>query len=245
MLCNINILLIDIGNTLIKIYNNEDLLVRIASSIDLKTGIKSLENLNLDIDIDKVVVCSVKSSGDALIEAWAKKHKIKILRFGVDIDVNMPNKYSKPNKLGLDRQLMSLAFINRFANTGTIISMGTVITIDYIDNGLHIGGQIAPSLKLLVNSLVTNTGALPLVDLKEENTNLSSTEGAISVGCYNMHINYIDTQLHQALKRGKVIISGGDGFDYAQQNDLEYSSNLIAQGMLIAYKEQYDKTTKQ
>jgi type III pantothenate kinase len=71
--------------------------------------------------------------------------------------------YQDPSKLGADRWA-ALIGARALSNTNTlVINSGTATTIDLLGgNGVHYGGWILPGLKLMQESLESNTAQLPL-----------------------------------------------------------------------------------
>lgn len=229
---------VDAGNTSLKFYRGLELVIQLPAASDLESGLSQLH----DLRPRAIVLSSVQSRGDELIASWARECGATLLRIGDDIPLTLQSRYVEPSSLGIDRQLMSLAFIDGWGERGTIISLGTAITIDSIESGRHCGGHIAPGLETLAAALAQNTGALPLVDLRIESADGASTEGAINRGCRAMYFSYLDAQLAMAKENGRVVISGGAGREYARTRDVEYCDNLVARGMCLAYqqyKEEY------
>ena len=80
-----------------------------------------------------------------------------------------------------------------------VIDDGTAITIDVLDDaGQHLGGQILPGIRLMADSLASNTNDLPNVS-KRVSRNLSSldifgsnTSAAISQGVIGATVGAVE-----------------------------------------------------
>lgn len=89
------------------------------------------------------------------------------------------NAYTKFEMLGVDRWLAMLAAYNRRHDRCCIISCGTAITLDVVNEaGNHQGGFIIPGLLLQRKSLLENTS----IKLPAE-SQWSSTWSSIALGC--------------------------------------------------------------
>lgn len=64
--------------------------------------------------------------------------------------------YEQPQKLGVDRWLALLA-ARQLTPRACVVDLGTAVTLDYLDNDVHLGGYIAPGLQTMRLSLVQNT----------------------------------------------------------------------------------------
>ena len=87
-------------------------------------------------------------------------------RFGVDAEFarvrarlgGLACGYREPATLGVDRWLATLAAWTRARSAVVVVCAGTAATVDYVNgDGVHLGGHIAPGLRLLRESLVAGT----------------------------------------------------------------------------------------
>jgi type III pantothenate kinase len=73
------------------------------------------------------------------------------------------NGYQQPEKLGVDRWLAVLAAKSKTAGACIVVDCGSAITVDLVTaQGEHLGGYIAPGLRLMRESLGNNTSAIKL-----------------------------------------------------------------------------------
>jgi type III pantothenate kinase len=127
------------------------------------------------------------------------------------------NAYSEPSTLGVDRWLGILA---GFHATGgcCVVDCGSAITIDFVlDSGQHLGGFIAPGIRLMKESLKLGTRNVP-VDPDEDHQGLTTpgttTHQAVSHGIYLAAIGQINSAYAQIAKDLSaplpLIVTGGD-----------------------------------
>ena len=76
------------------------------------------------------------------------------------------NGYREPARLGVDRWLALLAAWQELHAGAILVSAGTALTIDVLqDNGQHGGGYIVPGLRLMRDALIAGTsGVRPEID---------------------------------------------------------------------------------
>ena len=106
---------------------------------------------------DKALV--VKEAGEVSIEVVVAQASA----YGVI------NAYKQPEALGVDRWAGLVAARHHVKGNACIVSCGTALTVDILtEDGLHVGGIIAPGWEMMESSLVTNTKGI------------TSTKGIIS-----------------------------------------------------------------
>ena len=94
------------------------------------------------------------------------KHKRPDDIFGVleSDEVPIPTAYQNPAQLGIDRKLAALAASRRFKEKTPVlvIDIGTAVKFDLVDeNGIFLGGAIAPGPETALQSLSQKTEKLP------------------------------------------------------------------------------------
>lgn len=128
----------------------------------------------------------------------------------------LTNAYPECWRLGSDRWLVMLAGYHRCADNCVIIDCGTAITVDFIRaSGLHLGGVIAPGLRLLQHGLSAETALKPA--LKTECTGSrygDTTAAALAAGVSMLCEGFFNCQAQTAFELFgadyKVIMTGGD-----------------------------------
>jgi type III pantothenate kinase len=97
------------------------------------------------------------------------------------------NAYRHPEKLGVDRWLAMIGSFQLERRATCIVSVGTAMTVDGVDqNGNHLGGIIVPGPDLMAASLYRNTSDIALraadgtpgSDLFADNTQAAVHQGA-------------------------------------------------------------------
>ncbi len=131
--------------------------------------------------------------------------------------------------LGIDRLMACKA-----VNDGIVVDAGSAITIDIMQEGVHLGGIIMPGINAFKEAYGKISNKLN-VDLCEidfaklpQNTQEAVTYG--SVGAVIVMIN--------KLKRNKkVYFTGGDGKYFAKYIKGVYIKDLVFRGMLLTIKD--------
>jgi type III pantothenate kinase len=71
---------------------------------------------------------------------------------------NVSSAYDVPERLGVDRWLAMLAAYNSLSEAVVVIDLGSAMTADGISKaGHHVGGYIAPGLRMMAQSLLART----------------------------------------------------------------------------------------
>jgi len=153
------------------------------------------------------------------------------------------NGYREPASLGIDRWVALVAARARTSSACLVVDAGTAITIDAMDpNGVHLGGQILPGLKLMAHALNRNTGDLPAISTSSwrdsclDEPFAAATPAAISNGILAAVLGAIERGL-QSMQAGNadvnLILTGGDA-DLVQRNlpvSAELCPHLVLEGL--------------
>jgi type III pantothenate kinase len=131
----------------------------------------------------------------------------------------LTNRYRDPSQLGSDRFASAIAAHALFPHHNLIVATcGTATTIDAVNaQGEFIGGQIAPGLQLMAQSLAQNTAQLPSVleRLSYAVGFADHTEAAIVSGCLAAQAGAIERAVREFAKQldsatlPLCIVSGG------------------------------------
>lgn len=157
------------------------------------------------------------------------------------------NSYRQPENMGVDRWLAMIAAYTlcEIANNDAVcvIDCGTAITLDVLDaSGQHAGGLILPGFRVMVGSLVNNTGNIstPGSMLYSEDLNsglATSTQESVAKGCARL-INEGMSGIVKSCEKniaGKLhcVVTGGDGEWVAKTlaYDNTYNPYLVLQGL--------------
>ena len=144
--------------------------------------------------------------------------------------------YEDPQTLGVDRWLAIAAAHQQYQEPLMVIDAGSAITIDIIGpGGQHVGGYIAPGLRLMHDALWDNTSDVRVVDSGAEELWLpgKNTQQAVNKGCLLSAVSTIESLAAQFPVR--IVITGGDAKILMQAISLnaDYHSNLVLDGMLL------------
>jgi len=178
------VLLVDIGNTCIKLLFSSGDLQGAAVSLPTRAhhtpdsiGLSLLQLLTLrglvPDDLDACVVCSVVPDVNDIFCAACRKYlKREPLSFPGDFSIDMVNGYERPQEVGADRLLAAFAARRLFPEAASIISVdfGTATTFDCVSGNTYLGGLICPGLFSARNALAAETAKLPRISLEIEET---------------------------------------------------------------------------
>lgn len=96
----------------------------------------------------------------------------------------MRTAYRDVSQLGVDRWLAALAAYAAERAAVCVIDAGTALTVDIVDeDGLHLGGLIAPGPELMRQSLVRGTARLASSGIDSVHAFADNTADGISLGC--------------------------------------------------------------
>ncbi len=240
-------LLIDVGNSSIKWASLEaGVLGSMVSS--LHEGLKNPAGLfdsiwgKLQIP-DRVLVANV--AGETFSAAFA--HWVKE-GWGCPVTFVQPqseaygvvNGYTEPEKLGVDRWLALIGARSLTQGAVIIVDAGSAITVDAMSHqGQHLGGVIAPGLKLMQVSLIEKTSGIK-TDTQTDKFRCPAhnTEDAIYSGAHNAIVGMINQTMN--LLQGKMttpiqfFITGGDAERLLPvlANQYQHTPVLVLQGLL-------------
>jgi type III pantothenate kinase len=195
--------------------------------------------------IKRVLVSSVldeEYSGRVI--AWTLRYFDVIPEFAISelSGKGVINGYLLPEKLGVDRWLGMVAARCKTSRGFVLVDCGSAITVDLVTSkGVHLGGYIAPGLKLMLDALTIKTAKITIDHLEYpdnvfpgRNTvdAIKSAELIMIVGLVNQAVAIL--QKHEA--SGVVqIITGGDGewLSSRLENSL-FFEDLVLDGLSIA-----------
>jgi len=238
------ILDIDIGNTFTKWRFDEGPIHRaqserqILSSSTLGSAIKNADLVRLSAvgpsEVQSVISAACQTEGVSIWEANTH-HPSQLSHF-----------YPNPEQLGVDRWLGLLAIRGRLeADNILLVSCGSALVIDLLSGHRHLGGFIAPGLKVMVDAINQNL-VLPELSIDGHAT---LKPGGSSLDCMKSGVLL---NMVGAIERASKFfpktdyacaITGGDAELVAPL--LSHSSvkvdNLVLDGLAIQYNEWADR----
>lgn len=192
-------------------------------------------------DIKKIIVSSVVPKLEYEFTKFCKEylHKKPVFISDIKDKLKLKIKIDKPEELGADRIVNSLAAINIYKRTPiVIIDLGTATTFDVVDkNGAYIGGIIAPGINLSFDALQKAAAKLPKIDIaKPRNIIGKNTKNAMQSGLYYGYASMIEGMINKiSIELGKkpfVIATGGLSSLFEEVKIInEFDENLTLKGL--------------
>lgn len=231
-------LVIDVGNSFVKlaVFQDGDLLIK--EVIDVKVIIKHIDALKeIYKPIERAIVSSVGKLPKT--DLLYLKESFNLVELNSKTTIPFVNLYATPNTLGLDRIALVAASVKQFPYSNTlIIDAGTCITYDFVNaNNEYLGGAISPGISMRYRALHNLTANLPLLN-KEVPKSLTgdSTANSIHSGVVNGVLNEIDGNIETYRKKYSnltVILTGGDANFLSEQlkSSIFANSNILLEGL--------------
>ncbi|MGB0778254.1 MAG: type III pantothenate kinase [Flavobacteriaceae bacterium] len=227
-------LIIDIGNTRIKVAEFED---AILTSVEVMTAAELIQFLDKNSDYKSKFYSSSANPDGEIEQLLLGKYGFEAL----NRQLNMPfhNTYQTPETLGLDRLALAAAAIKLFPDSNVlVIDAGTCITYDLINaKGEYIGGAIAPGISMRYHAMNHYTAGLPLLKLARVDKLIgSTTEACMNIGVEKGVVFEVDAMIKAyelEFDKLNIVLTGGDTFHLAGQlkNSIFANPNFILEGL--------------
>lgn len=197
----------------------------------------------------KVVLACV--AGDAVLQQFKalvpEKARLHVVQAQAEA-CGVYNGYAQPESLGVDRWAALLGAWSMRRAPCLVVNAGTAITVDALNaEGEFLGGTITPGLRLMMQSLRTNTARLD-VDTRFAQVHdfPDNTADAIYAGCLNAAVGAVAAMAMHLAKQGgampEVVLSGGDAavlkkalqsvpFANLHVKSVIMTENLVLQGL--------------
>lgn len=233
------IIVIDIGNTLVKtaIFEGKKMLEQ--QTFTLKESRSRFENiLHKYSEIQQGILASVVE-----IPEWIPSVFSSINLHELCYESKFPFQiaYKTPQTLGSDRiAAVAFAFEQFPQKNVLIIDIGTCITYDLLQaDGLYLGGSISPGIRMRFKALNTFTAKLPLIDATTiphliGNSTTASIQSGIMHGIL-AELKGIIASYRAIYEDLTVFIGGGDNkyFDKQLKNSIFATANPVLEGLRI------------
>jgi len=124
--------------------------------------------------------------------------------------------YEQPSQLGADRWAALVAARHHITGVSCVIDCGTALTIDVLSaEGVHVGGMIAPGMRMMRQSLRTNTAQIDVAGTADHSIFcVQDTAGAVQAGIMAATAGAVQQILQQCreheLQTPVCVITGGD-----------------------------------
>lgn len=221
------ILLMDVGNTNIKVgLSNENKTVK-TWRIATDTG-KTADEFGMTLfdllhqsgyefsDINGIIISSVAPSINYTLEHMCSYYiKVKPIIVSQKIKTGLTFKYAD-NSLGSDRIVNAVASYKVYGGPVITVDFGTATTFGMVDeNGVFLGGLIAPGIKSSTESLVNTAAKLPRIELVTPATvigtnTVNNMQAGVIYGFTGL-VEYIIRKMREesGYLNAKVIATGG------------------------------------
>lgn len=256
--CGMNLVAIDIGNTNVTVGlfvgDSEKFIESVSGDNTDKLGALLVEaweqipfvtSADADLRDGSIVVSSVKPEWTKKVREICKAKLDEIIKVvGVDVDFPIEMGVENPRDVGTDRVVAAAAAFAVVEDAVVVADFGTAVTIDLVDEeGVFMGGVIAPGFNISAKALCAHTAKLPEVQVHTPKDALGgSTEEAVNAGLYYSAVGLLKTVVEKyAEEIGRwphTIVTGGDFGIIKDECDFvdSWISNLVVRGVVLAYK---------
>jgi type III pantothenate kinase len=230
---NIKIIL-DIGNTLIKLAHVESGRLRDVKSFEDE---EILLNSISEQSFSGGIIGSVREMSSHLLD-WTKRQN-NILLLNSDTPLPFKIAYKSPQSLGADRIALAAVAYERFPDKNVlVIDMGSCITYDLLTaQGVYLGGAISPGIRMRFKAMNAFTAKLPMAEPTDKTPLIGyDTESSLQSGVMNgvqAEIEGVIDRYASNYKDLTVLIGGGDNkyFDKRFKVNIFAASNLVLEGL--------------
>ena len=257
-----NLIVIDIGNTNIKVgffLKDSQQFIESVSGDDTKKLTKIITDAWEQVPFAKratdpiregvVVVSSVKPEWTKLVKTICEdelNEQIKIV--GEDIRLPIEMGVDNYKEVGTDRVVAAAAAYAVIQDAVVVADFGSAVTIDLVDeDGVFLGGVIAPGFELAAKSLYEGTAQLPEIKIhKPKDAIGANTIDAINSGLFYSAVGLLraitEKYAEQLEKWPQVIVTGAGAELIKDECDFvdTWVSNLTVTGIVLAYKKHLD-----
>ena len=231
-------LIIDIGNTLIKmaVFDGQRLVCE--KSTERLLGAMLDELSTTYGQIDSAIVCSTRGDVPEVVELVRPRVK-RLVEFSPGVRVPIANAYLSPQTLGCDRLAAAVGAVALYPGRNVlIVDFGTAVTIDLVTaDATYRGGCISPGVQTRFRALHDYTATLPLCRATdEEGLQGLTTRQAIELGVMNsvsFEIEGYISRMQEQIGDLCVIFTGGDANLFVKRikNTIFANCNLVFCGL--------------
>lgn len=213
MVDNNSVLLIDVGNTRIK-YATLDNYLHTVEALD---DVSALTSILADRQhLTHIYLASVNdNTATDIISDYCQQNSIQLCEIHTQEQAfGITNSYKDVKKMGVDRWLAMVAAASLTNKAFVVIDIGTAITCDFVVDGQHLGGWIAPGFTTMRDGLLSKTKKVTANDTRPEQIMAGTdTENCVAMGCLaavqgvcSRAIDYLSSKQTDF----DVILGGGD-----------------------------------
>ena len=262
-----NLIAIDIGNTMIKVaffLEDEEKLLKTVDTTQRQwrpvladvlaecwDRVPLVERAAEPTKDCRVAACSVQPAlTEAVAEIVQEVLDIKMLLVGKDINLPIETATDDALQVGTDRLVSAAAAFAVVEDAVVVADFGTAVTIDLVDeNGVFMGGSISPGFDLSLGAMAAGAAQLPAVTMqKPAQVYGANTAEAMRAGVYWSAVGLLETicrkYAEQIGRWPQVVLTGGAAG--LIKDDCEFVDSwvgdLTVRGIMIAYKKHlYEK----
>lgn len=231
-------LIIDIGNTLIKmaVFDRQGLVWE--QSVERLLPAMLDELVSARPQIDSAIVCSTRGAASEVADMLRPRVK-RLVEFSAQVPVPITNAYLSPETLGCDRLAAAVGAVTAYPERNVlIVDFGTAVTIDLVTaDGTYRGGCISPGMQTRFRALHDYTATLPLCHpTQEQGLQGLTTRQAIELGVMNslsFEIEGYISRMQEQIGDLCVIFTGGDANLFVKRikNTIFANCNLVFCGL--------------
>jgi len=231
-------LIIDVGNTLVKIavFKKNNFFYK--EEVKPDNVIEAYKKLKKQCKtFHKCIISSVGNLNSEILD-YLKQH-LDLIELNSKTKLPFKNNYKTPQTLGVDRIALVSASVYQYPdNNVLIIDAGSCITYDFINTeNEYQGGAISPGIRMRYKALNNLTANLPLLETEIPNSIIGdSTENSIHSGVIHGVLEEIDgviANYKENFSDLTVILTGGDANFLSKQlkSSIFANSNFLLEGL--------------
>jgi type III pantothenate kinase len=239
-----SVLLIDIGNSLIKWGWGRQGRIEPGEPFATRASVEAFPRLWANAPPPaQVVVSNVAGAIIAAgLKAYTEQHWGLAPHFvsACAQACGVNNGYTSPEKLGVDRWVALIGARHADPGPCCVADCGTAITFDVMDaEGTHLGGLIAPGLALMRDALARGTHGLTLAESGCQSRLARDTAAAIASGTRLAAAGLIEHGFEETTRRlgnqPHLLLTGGDAPGIGAELNIpyEFRPNLVLEGLLV------------
>jgi type III pantothenate kinase len=164
-----------------------------------------------------VAAASVNLAFNSVVEQIVSEIASQDIQWvGADIDLPIDVRTREPNRTGIDRVLNIAAAYEQIGAACVVVDAGTAVTVDCCnDQGVFLGGAIAPGLSMMLDALAQKTAGVGRVTFATPTETVGdSTESSVSQGVYlairGLVKEFAEVYATQLGHWPEIIATGGD-----------------------------------
>lgn len=164
---------------------------------------------------------------------------------GPGLKTGMPIHYDDPREVGADRIVNAVAAYEKYRKGLIVVDFGTATTFDYVsDEGVYMGGAIAPGVIISCEALFQKASKLPRVEIfaKPKSVIAKDTISSMNVGIVYGYAGLVDGIVNRIKKEvGRellVIATGGLApLIYEESDTIDHVEEILTlKGLMIIFE---------